>query len=122
MKISISCSLFTLNLKPLGLKHLHSYNIIHRDLKPENIGVKKDCSLKIFDFGIARLDNSFNKTQYVVTRYYRAPEVILGMAYDHKVDIWSVGCIMGEMIRKPGSGRTILFRGGEVSAFHLFSP
>ena len=110
-----------MNLKPLGLKHLHSHNIIHRDLKPENIGVNEDCSLKIFDFGIARLDNSSKKTRNITTRYYRAPEVILKMEYDHKVDIWSVGCIMGEMIRKPGSGRTILFRGGEASAFHLFS-
>lgn len=83
-----------------GIKHLHSAGIIHRDLKPSNIVVKSDCTLKILDFGLARTaGTSFMMTPYVVTRYYRAPEVILGMGYCDNVDIWSVGCIMGEMIR-----------------------
>uniref|UniRef100_A0A8C4Q7M4 Stress-activated protein kinase JNK n=1 Tax=Eptatretus burgeri TaxID=7764 RepID=A0A8C4Q7M4_EPTBU len=83
-----------------GIKHLHSAGIIHRDLKPSNIVVKSDCTLKILDFGLARTaGNSFMMTPYVVTRYYRAPEVILGMGYSENVDIWSVGCIMGEMTR-----------------------
>nr|UCK81534.1 mitogen-activated protein kinase 8 [Arenicola marina] len=83
-----------------GIKHLHSAGIIHRDLKPSNIVVKADCTLKILDFGLARTaGTSFMMTPYVVTRYYRAPEVILGMGYKANVDIWSVGCIMGEMIR-----------------------
>uniref|UniRef100_A0A803TDD9 mitogen-activated protein kinase n=1 Tax=Anolis carolinensis TaxID=28377 RepID=A0A803TDD9_ANOCA len=74
--------------------------IIHRDLKPSNIVVKSDCTLKILDFGLARTaGTSFMMTPYVVTRYYRAPEVILGMGYKENVDIWSVGCIMGEMVR-----------------------
>ncbi|KAK4337422.1 hypothetical protein RND71_043879 [Anisodus tanguticus] len=82
-----------------GLKHLHSAGIIHRDLKPSNVVIKSDCTLKILDFGLARTaDNNFMMTPYVVTRYYRAPEVILGMRYTANVDIWSVGCIMGEMI------------------------
>lgn len=83
-----------------GIKHLHSAGIIHRDLKPSNIVVKSDCSLKILDFGLARTaGTAFMMTPYVVTRYYRAPEVILGMGYEANVDIWSVGCIFGEMIR-----------------------
>ncbi|KAH8376572.1 hypothetical protein KR093_000145, partial [Drosophila rubida] len=83
-----------------GIKHLHSAGIIHRDLKPSNIVVKADCTLKILDFGLARTaGTTFMMTPYVVTRYYRAPEVILGMGYTENVDIWSVGCIMGEMIR-----------------------
>ncbi|XP_016126835.1 mitogen-activated protein kinase 10-like [Sinocyclocheilus grahami] len=83
-----------------GIKHLHSAGIIHRDLKPSNIVVKSDCTLKILDFGLARTaGTSFMMTPYVVTRYYRAPEVILGMGYKENVDIWSVGCIMGEMVR-----------------------
>lgn len=83
-----------------GIKHLHSAGIIHRDLKPSNIVVRSDCTLKILDFGLARTaGTSFMMTPYVVTRYYRAPEVILGMGYDENVDIWSVGCIFGEMIR-----------------------
>ncbi|KAJ8933830.1 hypothetical protein NQ314_013752 [Rhamnusium bicolor] len=70
------------------------------DLKPSNIVVKSDCTLKILDFGLARTaGTTFMMTPYVVTRYYRAPEVILGMGYTENVDIWSVGCIMGEMIR-----------------------
>jgi c-Jun N-terminal kinase len=83
-----------------GIKHLHLAGIIHRDLKPSNIVVRSDCTLKILDFGLARsAGTSFMMTPYVVTRYYRAPEVILGMGYKENVDIWSVGCIMGEMIR-----------------------
>ncbi|XP_043322914.1 mitogen-activated protein kinase 9 isoform X3 [Cervus elaphus] len=65
-----------------GIKHLHSAGIIHRDLKPSNIVVKSDCTLKILDFGLARTAcTNFMMTPYVVTRYYRAPEVILGMGY-----------------------------------------
>lgn len=83
-----------------GIRHLHAAGIIHRDLKPSNIVVKSDCSLKILDFGLARsAGNSFMMTPYVVTRYYRAPEVILGMGYTENVDLWSIGCIFGEMIR-----------------------
>ncbi|XP_054166912.1 stress-activated protein kinase JNK-like [Oppia nitens] len=83
-----------------GIKHLHAAGIIHRDLKPSNIVVRSDCTLKILDFGLARTaGTTFMMTPYVVTRYYRAPEVILGMGYHENVDIWSVGCIMGEMIR-----------------------
>ncbi|XP_071829020.1 stress-activated protein kinase JNK-like [Apostichopus japonicus] len=92
-----------------GIRHLHSAGIIHRDLKPSNIVVRSDCSLKILDFGLARTAGvNFMMTPYVVTRYYRAPEVILGMGYKENVDIWSIGCIFGELIR--GS---VLFPGGD---------
>ncbi|KAI4787528.1 hypothetical protein KUCAC02_036408 [Chaenocephalus aceratus] len=70
------------------------------DLKPSNIVVKSDCTLKILDFGLARTAaTGLLMTPYVVTRYYRAPEVILGMGYQANVDVWSVGCIMAEMVR-----------------------
>uniref|UniRef100_A0A0B6YV42 Stress-activated protein kinase JNK n=1 Tax=Arion vulgaris TaxID=1028688 RepID=A0A0B6YV42_9EUPU len=92
-----------------GIKHLHSAGIIHRDLKPSNIVVKSDCTLKILDFGLARTAGTgFMMTPYVVTRYYRAPEVILGMGYKANVDIWSVGCIMAELIRA-----TVMFPGSD---------
>lgn len=91
-----------------GLKYIHSSGIIHRDLKPGNLAVNEDCELKILDFGLARHTDS-EMTGYVVTRWYRAPEVILNwMHYTQTVDIWSVGCIMAEMI----TGRP-LFRGND---------
>lgn len=59
-----------------------------QDLKPSNIVVKSDCTLKILDFGLARTaGTSFMMTPYVVTRYYRAPEVILGMGYKENGEI-----------------------------------
>ncbi|KAI5132080.1 Leucine-, Glutamate- And Lysine-Rich Protein 1 [Manis pentadactyla] len=82
-----------------GIKHLHSAGSIHWDLKTSNIVVRSDCTLKILDFGLARTARtSYMMTPYVVTHYYRAPEVILGMGYKENVDLWSVGCIMGEMV------------------------
>uniref|UniRef100_A0A8C1HX66 mitogen-activated protein kinase n=1 Tax=Cyprinus carpio carpio TaxID=630221 RepID=A0A8C1HX66_CYPCA len=81
-----------------GLKYIHSAGIIHRDLKPGNLAVNQDCELKILDFGLARQADS-EMTGYVVSRWYRAPEVILNwMHYSQTVDIWSVGCIMAEML------------------------
>ncbi|XP_062439001.1 mitogen-activated protein kinase 12 isoform X3 [Rhea pennata] len=90
------------------LHYIHSSGIIHRDLKPGNLAVNEDCELKILDFGLARHTDS-EMTGYVVTRWYRAPEVILNwMHYTQTVDIWSVGCIMAEMI----TGRP-LFKGND---------
>ncbi|KAM4783959.1 mitogen-activated protein kinase 12 isoform 7-T7 [Cyanocitta cristata] len=86
------------------LKHMKHEN----DLKPGNLAVNEDCELKILDFGLARHTDS-EMTGYVVTRWYRAPEVILNwMHYTQTVDIWSVGCIMAEMI----TGRP-LFKGND---------
>uniref|UniRef100_A0A4W2HMD9 mitogen-activated protein kinase n=1 Tax=Bos indicus x Bos taurus TaxID=30522 RepID=A0A4W2HMD9_BOBOX len=77
-----------------------------KDLKPGNLAVNEDCELKILDFGLAR-HTDVEMTGYVVTRWYRAPEVILSwMHYNQTVDIWSVGCIMAEML----TGKT-LFKG-----------
>uniref|UniRef100_A0A7N4NSV3 mitogen-activated protein kinase n=1 Tax=Sarcophilus harrisii TaxID=9305 RepID=A0A7N4NSV3_SARHA len=91
-----------------GLKYIHAAGIVHRDLKPGNLAVNEDCELKILDFGLARQADS-EMTGYVVTRWYRAPEVILNwMRYTQTVDIWSVGCIMAEMI----TGK-ILFKGSD---------
>uniref|UniRef100_A0A7N8YJZ8 mitogen-activated protein kinase n=1 Tax=Mastacembelus armatus TaxID=205130 RepID=A0A7N8YJZ8_9TELE len=81
-----------------GLKYIHSADIIHRDLKPSNLAVNEDCELKILDFGLARHTDD-EMTGYVATRWYRAPEIVLNwMHYNMTVDIWSVGCIMAELL------------------------
>ncbi|GMT24151.1 hypothetical protein PFISCL1PPCAC_15448 [Pristionchus fissidentatus] len=84
-----------------AINHLHQTGIIHRDLKPSNMVVDERCILKVLDFGLARkatFDSAVRMSDYVVTRYYRAPEIILGLPYSEKVDIWSIGCIFAEMI------------------------
>lgn len=158
----------------VGLKFIHSSSVIHRDLKPANILLNEDCTLKICDFGLARIVNSetsspsmtnstnddvvgitsntvstpaklpaslqspegtkndrgkqFNAiprpglsrqlTKHVVTRWYRAPELILIQPYAAAVDIWSLGCIFAELLSmQEGSvptyqDRVPLFPGG----------
>jgi len=89
-----------------SIKYLHSGGVIHRDLKPSNLLLDSDCLMKLADFGLARSltqiqeDNGDpNLTEYVATRWYRAPEILLASnAYTMGVDMWSVGCILGEMI------------------------
>ena len=144
----------------VGVKYIHSAHCIHRDLKPANILLNEDCSLKICDFGLARIVNrdammsprgvserngqnnnsnggggggdgggdggggassgasspgseqsrsstkqpGFTRqlTKHVVTRWYRAPELILIQPYTSAVDLWSIGCILGELLSMQG--------------------
>ena len=88
-----------------ALKYIHSAGVLHRDIKPSNLLIDSTCDLKICDFGLARgvQDDDLNLTEYVVTRWYRAPEIMLSCKeYSFSVDVWSTGCIMAELIgRKP---------------------
>uniref|UniRef100_A0A1J3FD81 Mitogen-activated protein kinase n=2 Tax=Noccaea caerulescens TaxID=107243 RepID=A0A1J3FD81_NOCCA len=87
-----------------GLKYVHSANVLHRDLKPSNLLLNANCDLKLGDFGLARTKSETDfMTEYVVTRWYRAPELLLNCSeYTAAIDIWSVGCILGEtMTREP---------------------
>uniref|UniRef100_A0A1D1YRF0 mitogen-activated protein kinase n=1 Tax=Anthurium amnicola TaxID=1678845 RepID=A0A1D1YRF0_9ARAE len=88
-----------------GLKYIHTANVFHRDLKPKNILANSDCKLKICDFGLARV--AFNDTptaifwtDYVATRWYRAPELCGSFfsKYTPAIDIWSIGCIFAELL------------------------
>ncbi len=111
-----------------GLAAIHSAGVLHRDLKPANLLVNKDCTLRIADFGSARgvvtpaaagapggaaakaAAASLPLTEYVMTRWYRAPELLAGCDdYGLALDLWSVGCILGEMYL-----RTPIFPGRDV--------
>ena len=85
-----------------GLKYIHSSNILHRDLKPSNLLLNANCDLKICDFGLARTTSETDfMTEYVVTRWYRAPELLLNCSeYTAAIDIWSVGCIFMEILKR----------------------
>eukprot|EP00448_Togula_jolla_P014322 CAMPEP_0170586704 /NCGR_PEP_ID=MMETSP0224-20130122/9886_1 /TAXON_ID=285029 /ORGANISM="Togula jolla, Strain CCCM 725" /LENGTH=369 /DNA_ID=CAMNT_0010910267 /DNA_START=17 /DNA_END=1123 /DNA_ORIENTATION=- len=103
------------------LKFLHSAGLVHRDLKPSNILIDTRCHIQMADFGLARSvavegtdtasgavecqdagdhQVASTMTDYVATRWYRAPEILLGSSrYTRGVDMWSLGCILGEMIQ-----------------------
>ncbi|KAI8482263.1 Mitogen-activated protein kinase 15 [Branchiostoma belcheri] len=89
-----------------AMKYMHSGNVIHRDQKPSNILLDSDCFVKIADFGLARSITQLEEdttdpalTEYVATRWYRAPEILLAcQRYTKGVDMWSVGCILGELL------------------------
>ena len=94
-----------------SIRYLHNVQVIHRDLKPANILINSDCHIKLADFGLARSiapshDFSSGKesatpllTDYIATRWYRPPEVVLmSQKYTKAVDMWAVGCILAEML------------------------
>lgn len=90
-----------------GLKYIHSAEVVHRDLKPRNLLVNSNCDLKICDYGLARVNHPDDAvilcpmTEYVCTRWYRAPEVLCSWThYGKPMDLWAVGCIAAEMFRR----------------------
>lgn len=91
-----------------ALKYMHSAHLLHRDMKPSNLLLNSDCLMKVADFGLARslyegdlmTDTATVLTDYVATRWYRAPEILLGSTkYTFAVDMWSMGCILAEMLQ-----------------------
>jgi serine/threonine protein kinase len=96
-----------------GMKYIHSAGVLHRDLKPSNLLLNGNCDLKICDFGLARgvavEADAGDLTEYVVTRWYRAPEVMCSCKeYGPKIDVWAIGCILAEL-----HGRKPLFPGDD---------
>lgn len=89
-----------------ALKFMHSADLLHRDMKPSNLLLNSDCLMKVADFGLARSLHDCNAgeeapvlTDYVATRWYRGPEILLGSTrYSFGADMWAAGCILGEMV------------------------
>lgn len=82
-----------------AIKFIHDNNFIHCDIKPQNIVMvnSKKCKIKILDFGISRPNNKINDYFLVQSLYYRAPEIFEKKNYNKKIDVWSYGCIVGEL-------------------------
>jgi cyclin-dependent kinase-like len=83
-----------------AIKYLHDMNIVHRDIKPENLLIDSNLKLKLCDFGFSRTikKNNDRLTDYVATRWYRSPELLITSGYyGSEVDYWAIGCIMGEL-------------------------
>lgn len=89
-----------------SLKYMHSAQLLHRDIKPSNVLLNSECQVKMADFGLARSVAQLQTeegnpvlTDYVATRWYRAPEILLSSTrYTFGVDMWACGCILGELI------------------------
>lgn len=104
-----------------AIKFMHSADLLHRDIKPSNLLLNSDCHVKLCDFGLCRniaetAGPEPHLTDYVATRWYRAPEILLGSPrYTKGVDMWAVGCILGEML----SGRPTFAGTSTMNQVHI---
>jgi len=97
-----------------GLHYLNSYSIVHRDIKPQNIMVNENNEIVFIDFGLGKKMNVEKNTHEVVTLWYRPPEILLGGDYSYNIDIWSIGCIVGEML----TGNPLLSGDSEIDQLY----
>ncbi|KAA6387409.1 MAG: putative protein kinase domain protein, partial [Streblomastix strix] len=100
-----------------ALDHLHKNYIIHRDIKPENLLICDNDELKLCDFGFARfISNKRDYTEYVATRWYRPPELLLSTSdYTTAVDMWAVGCILCELV----DGQPLFAGDDDIDQLHI---
>jgi cyclin-dependent kinase-like len=101
-----------------GVNYCHQQNCIHRDIKPENILITRNGVVKLCDFGFARLLTGPGGayTDYVATRWYRAPELLVGDThYGPPVDVWAIGCVFSELL----TGQPLWPGGSDVDQLHL---
>lgn len=117
-----------------ALKYMHTGEVLHRDIKPSNLLLNSECQVKLADFGLARSiaqtdPDAANPvlTDYVATRWYRAPEILLGSTrYTRGVDMWSCGCILGELLGGkpvfPGSSTMVSRPGRGLTGTRIIRP
>jgi len=93
----------------LAIQYLHQKDIVHRDIKPENLLLDKDLNIKLCDFGWAARSIREKRTTFCGTYEYMAPEIVRKKAYDYRVDIWSLGVLLYELVHReaPYKGRSL---------------